>query len=119
VGISYAVTSETPAEMWRMTGYSLVYLPAVLLLAALAVLLIGWLPRAAGATWGVLAVCFVVGYLGGLLDVPDWLYDLSPFSHTPAVPNEPLAAVPLAALTALVAVAAAVGYAGFRRRDVV
>ena len=119
VGISYAVTSGRAGEVGRMTAYSLAYLPAVLALSALAVLLIGWFPRAVGVAWGALAVYFVVGYLGGLLQVPDWLRDLSPFSHTPAVPDEALTFAPLAVLTLLVVAGVVIGYAGFRRRDVI
>ncbi len=37
-----------------------------------------------------LAVCFVLGWLGGLLDPPRWVQELSPFWHTPAVPVDPV-----------------------------
>ena len=34
----------------------------------------------------LLAAWFVLGYLGALLHPPDWLRQLSPFTHTPEVP---------------------------------
>ena len=40
---------------------------------------LGRLPRAAGAAYAALAACFVVGWLGDLLKLPDWLIDASPF----------------------------------------
>jgi ABC-2 type transport system permease protein len=118
IGVAYAVTSENVAEVWRMTGLSLAYVPGVLVVASVAVLLMGWLPRFSGVAWGLVAVVFVVGYLGGLLELPAWLMDLSPLTHVPQVPAEELTAGPLVvlSLTALVGVVA--GLAGFRRRDI-
>jgi ABC-2 type transport system permease protein len=90
----------------------------VLVLAALAALMFGWLPRLAVACWAVLAVCFVVGYLGGLVRFPDWFENLSPFTHVPAVPVEAVAAQPLVNLVLVVALATALAVVGFRRRDI-
>jgi ABC-2 type transport system permease protein len=101
-----------------MTAYSLVYLPPVLLLAALVVLLFGWLPRAAAATWAVVAGCFVIGWLGGLLKPPQWVENLSPFTHVPQVPAADVTAAPLVALLALTVAGVVVGWAGFLRRDI-
>lgn len=117
VGVAYAATSGRAAEVWRMTGYSLAYLPATLVLAAVAVLLIGWLPRASGAAWVGVALCFLVGWLGGLLELPTWVNELSPFTHVPAVPSEELTGSPLAVLLLVTVAVVAAGYAGFRRRD--
>lgn len=118
VGISYSMTGGATSDIGRMTALSLAYAPASLLLAALGVLLVGWGPRASGAAWAGVAVCFVIGWLGGLLDLPGWVVDLSPFSHVPAVPSQELTAPPLLLLSALTATAVAAGYLGFRRRDI-
>ena len=37
-----------------------------LVVGSVAVAVYGWLPRWSGVGWGVLAVCFVIGWLGGL-----------------------------------------------------
>ncbi|HLN78137.1 MAG TPA: hypothetical protein VK204_13905 [Nocardioidaceae bacterium] len=118
VGMAYAVTSSNVAEVWRMTGYALAYLPAVLVLAAVAVLLFGWAPRASGAAWALVAVTFVIGYLGGLLELPDAVVEASPLSHVPAVPAEPLTTTPLVLLALIAMAAVAAGWVGFRRRDI-
>lgn len=117
-GITYAITSGRPEEVARMTALSLVYLPAVLLLAALVVLLVGWVPRASAAAWAVLALAFVVGWLGGLLKPPQWVENLSPFTHVPAVPLSPVAATPLLVLTLLAALAVLAGWRGLLARDI-
>lgn len=118
VGLAYAMTAGSGQDVGRMTAYSLAYLPPVLLLAALVVLLFGWLPRAAAATWVVVAGCFVIGWLGGLLKPPQWLEDLSPFTHVPQVPAADVTAAPLAVLMGLTVIAVAAGWVGFRRRDI-
>ncbi|MGH3367531.1 MAG: ABC transporter permease, partial [Nocardioidaceae bacterium] len=85
-GLAHAIATGDVAQIPRLLGAALAYLPATLVMGALAGLLIGWLPRAASAVWGVLAVSFVVGWLGGVLDIPHWLSESVPFSHVPTVP---------------------------------
>ncbi|MGZ8736815.1 MAG: ABC transporter permease [Nocardioides sp.] len=119
VGVSYAATSGDNGAVWRMTGFALAYLPATLLLAALTVLVVGWRPRASGAGWGVLALCFVIGWLGSLLELPAWVNDLSPFTHVPAVPAEAFSGTPLVVLLLLGTACVAAGATGFRRRDII
>ncbi|HEU4515245.1 MAG TPA: ABC transporter permease [Nocardioidaceae bacterium] len=118
LGISYAMTSTRPDEVWAMTWASLVYLPAVLLVTGLAVLLFGLLPRASGLAWVAVAFAFIIGWLGSLLEFPQWVDNLSPFTHTPAVPAESVAAGPLLVLALLTVAAVVMGWAGFRRRDI-
>jgi len=118
LGLSYGLVVSDPGQALRFAGLSLVYAPPVLALAALAVLLVGWLPAAAKAAWAVLGFCFVVGWLGGLLQPPAWVSDLSPFGHMPQVPVESftLAAPSWVALSVVLLVGA--GVVGLRRRDV-
>jgi ABC-2 type transport system permease protein len=118
LGLTHGLVSGDIAAAWSVLGDSLVYLPAVLVLAALAVLLFGWLPRLALLTWAALALCFLIGYLGLLLRFPDWVENLSPFTHTPAVPVDPVTPGPLVVLSLLAVLLVAAGLAGFRRRDI-
>ena len=118
VGVAYAATSQNVAEVWRLTGYAMAYLPAVLVIAAVAVLLFGWVPRASGAAWALVAITFVIGYLGGLLELPDAVVNASPLSHVPSVPAEALTAGPLVVLGIVAVAAVAVGWLGFLRRDI-
>jgi ABC-2 type transport system permease protein len=93
-------------------------LPAVWVLAAVAVVLFGLLPRWAAAAWGALAVCLFVLLVGTTLQLNQWLLDISPFTHVPHLPGGHATATPLVALTAVAAALAAAGLAGFRRRDI-
>jgi ABC-2 type transport system permease protein len=96
---------------------SLAYAPAVWLAAGLAVAAYGLAPRATGLAWALLAYAILVHYLGGLLGLPQWMLNLSPYTHVPAMPVEAFTVRPLLALTALAAGLVAAGAYGLRRRD--
>ncbi|WP_369206992.1 ABC transporter permease [Streptomyces sp. PU-14G] len=102
---------------WRLVGAGLAYAPALWVTGGVAVLLFGWVPRAAPLAWAVPAYGFVVGYLGKLLDLPGWLNDLSPFGHVPQLPSADMRWTPVVLLALVAAALVAAGLAGFRRRD--
>jgi ABC-2 type transport system permease protein len=116
-GVTDALVTGTSGVVTDSLIGSLVFLPAVWLLVAVAVALVGLAPRATAAAWAVLGVCFVIGMFGQLLDLPMWVQDLSPFQHPPRYPAAPVAWLPLIVLTALTAALTAAGLAGFRHRD--
>ena len=117
-GISHAIGSGDPGELSRLLGAQLASLPAVWVVAGIAVALFGLAPRAASLAWIALGGCFFLGVLGPLLQLPDWTMDLSPFNHVPKVPSADLETAPLIRLTAIAAALVILGLAGFRRRDV-
>jgi ABC-2 type transport system permease protein len=97
---------------------TMVQWPAALVFAGLVVALFGALPRyavALGSTGFVLALVF--GLFGGLLDLPQSVRDLSPFSHVPALPAVGITWAPVLLLTAVAVALTAGGMAAFRRRD--
>jgi ABC-2 type transport system permease protein len=102
----------------RLTGAALSTLPAVWVVMAVAVLLYGALPRFTGLAWAALIVFLLLGEFGDLLDLPQWLVDLSPFTHLPALPGGTFEWAPLVALTVVAAALGAVGVAALRRRDI-
>ena len=117
-GIADAATSDDLARVPLLVGSSVAIAPAVWVLIGLAVALFGLLPRAVAAVWGALAACYLAAFLGPLLGLPDWVMDLSPFTHVPLLPAAELDWVSLLALTAIAAALVAVGLVGFRRRNV-
>jgi ABC-2 type transport system permease protein len=112
-----AVTGDT-AVVPRSLGASLVYAPAVWLLAGIGFALVGLVPRAAPAAWAVLTAYFVVAMFGQLLDLPQWVANVSPFQHVPQLPAADFAPLPPAILTVLAAALIGVGLFGLRERDV-
>ena len=116
--LAWAAQSGEVGPALQLVALSLVYAPGVLVLVGLAVALVGLVPRLSVLAWAGVAVTFVVGWLGGLLDLPAWLNGLSPFEHLPLVPVDDVSAAPLVVLSAVALVLAAGGLWGFRRRDV-
>lgn len=91
--------------------------PAIWVLGALGLALIGWLPRAAAAlTWAALAVAVVLGLFGELLQLPQGLIDVSPFAHTPGVGA--VSAGPLLILTGMALALTVFGLVGLTRRNI-
>ncbi len=118
VGISAAAVTGRIGTASTALGAAIAYAPALWVLVAATVALVGLAPRAAAAAWAFLAACFVNGMLGQLLDLPGWVQDVSPFQHVPQIPAADLTIVPLITLTAVAAVVTASGLAGIRRRDI-
>jgi ABC-2 type transport system permease protein len=112
-------TGDVGRELPRVLAGAVIQLPAVWLLAALAVALFGLLPRFAPVVaWAVLAVCLSLGVLGQALTLDQTVLDLSPFTHTPQVPGGVVSATPLIWLVGIATVLTAGGLAGLRRRDI-
>ena len=102
----------------RLFAASLAYVPAVCVLAGLAVAALGLLPRAAGGiAWGMVGYVVLITVFAGPLSWPDWVADLSPFAWTPRVPIESWTLPAAAGLAAAAAGLLAVGFGAFRRRD--
>ncbi|PBC53016.1 anibiotic ABC transporter [Rhodococcus sp. ACS1] len=118
-GLAYGlVTEDVPGKVVSLTGAALVFVPAIGVVAALAVLAFGGVPAwSAGLSWGVLAICLIFGFLGSLLGLPQTVRDLSPFTHVPALPAAEVTAAPLVWLAVIAAVVGAAGVVLFRRRD--
>jgi ABC-2 type transport system permease protein len=118
MGLAYGLVISDASQPLRLALDTLVYVPATVVLAAVAVLLIGWLPRATGVAWAALGYCFVLAWLGGILDVPAWVDEISPFWQTPAVPVDDVTLVAPVLIAAVAVVLAGLGLVGFRRRDI-
>lgn len=118
VGVAFAIVTDDPGQVVRLTAASLAAVPAVLLLGALAVALFGSSPRFALAAWAGLAVAVLVELFGEVLRLPDWTRMVSPVHHVPGLPAEGVEVLPLVVLSALAIGLVAFGMNGFRTRDV-
>ena len=54
-----------------------------------------------GIVWGALGACYLAAFLGPLLGLPDWVMDLSPFTHVPLLPAADMDWVSLLLLSAV------------------
>jgi ABC-2 type transport system permease protein len=118
LGATTAIDQSDFSLLPRVLGAALAYIPAVWLLVGLAAALFGFVPRVAGAVWFVLVYGLVVGLFGEQLQLPGWMFNLSPFEHTPRLPAAEPAVLPLVALFGIAATLVVAALAGIRRRDV-
>ena len=101
-----------------MLGAAMAQLPASLVVAGVAVLLVGLLPgvSVAGA-WTVLGAVVLIDLFGEALQLSHWILDISPFTHAPNCPAGPCRRRPLLWLCLAAVAFSAVGLAALRRRD--
>jgi ABC-2 type transport system permease protein len=102
-----------------MLGAAMAQLPASLVIAGVAVALVGLLPGASVAgAWTVLGAVVVINLFGAALQLSHWLLDISPFTHAPKLPGGTVSAAPLLWLCLAAVAFCAAGLAALRRRDI-
>jgi ABC-2 type transport system permease protein len=118
MGLTYGIAAgDVGGQVGSLVGAAVAFVPALWVLIGVTVVLFGFAPRATAVAWGALAACFVIGLFAELFKLPDWVVDLSPFQHVPAMPSHGFALTPVVALTVVAAGLMAAGVLGFRRRD--
>ncbi|MER5178853.1 ABC transporter permease [Streptomyces sp. NPDC002896] len=105
-------------EFGSVLGASLLQVPAIWTLGALALFLYGVFPRASvAAGWAAAGLALVLGWIGPALDIPQAVMNVSPFGHLPKLPGPEMAWTPVVALTVIAVALAVGGLVGLRRRD--
>lgn len=117
-GLGVAVVTGDFEQVPRLIGASLAMTPAMFVLIGITTVLYGLAARAAPVAWACLVTVLIVGLFASILNLPQWVQNLSPFEHAPTLPGGAVAVVPLAALLALAAALIAVGVRTFERRDI-
>lgn len=118
LGVGYAGVTGDGSAVLRLLGATTAYVAPVLVLVALTWLIYALAPRWAGVGWVLLTYCVVVMFFGEVLRFPQWIKDLSPFSHLALVPAQSFALGPMIWLLAGAAALGAMGLAALRRRDI-
>ena len=116
-GLSYGATTDM-GQFGRVFGAALAQLPSAWVLTGIAVTVFGFVPRLSVAGWAALAVFVLIGFVGPIVGLDQWIMDISPFTHTPKLPGTVFTATPLLWLTGIAAVGVAAGLTAFRRRDI-
>lgn len=117
-GLVYgAIAGDVGGQLPAVLGATMAQLPAVWVLAAVAALLFGAVPRLAPVAWGAVATCLLIAMVGGTVDLSQWVRDLSPFTHIPHLPGSPLTWTPLLTLTLISAAVLTAAMAAFRHRN--
>lgn len=116
-GLALAIAAGDVGYLAEGVAAHIVFAPAVLLVLAVAALLYGSVPPAIGAIWAMFGYSMVLGFFGPIMNMPQWVHDLSPFEHTARLPMEAVDWTPLFVLIALATAAVAAGAYTFARRD--
>ncbi|MEI6622601.1 MAG: ABC transporter permease, partial [Actinomycetes bacterium] len=107
-GIVTAAANAAATGSWGSAGSvvagALVQLPAACILAAVVVLLFGFIPRWTFGGWIVLVVVLLLAELGPLLQLSQTIMDISPFAHVPKLPGGQFTLAPLVVLLVVAAV---------------
>lgn len=118
IGIGAALSTSDWSYVGSMLGASATKVPASWVITGLAVLVYGIAPRAVPLVWGYLLAAMVVTEFSILWGLPAWLDDLSPFTHSPAMPGGDVQPLPLLLLTGTALLLTGLGLAAWRHRDV-
>lgn len=118
MSVSTNVASDVVVDIGSYTAAGLAYAPVIVLFAGMYLALFGLLPRVAGIVcWVYFGFVAFSLWIAPLLQIDDWITNLSVLSHVAAAPVEkvewpPLIGLGLAAIALLV-----VGYISFQKRD--
>jgi ABC-2 type transport system permease protein len=118
-GASYAAQTGNLDQLRRVGLGALVQLPAAWVLTGIVMASFGLIPRWTVAGWTALVAFLLLGEIGPLVDLPQWMMDISPFAHVPRLPGGQITIVPLVVLTGVAVALIVAGLAGFRRRDII
>lgn len=114
-GIAHGLRIGDPfGQGGRMLGAALVQAPTTWTPAGIAMLLFGLLPRLTALAWAAPVAFVLLGQLGELLQLDDWVRSLSPFAHVPRTLGGPMDLGPLLWLGIVTAVLLLAGMATFQ-----
>ena len=92
--------------------------PVALLTLGIGMAVFGLAPRlTAPLTYGLVIGAFLLDFVGGLLELPTWVLELSPFRHLAAVPAVEMNVGAGMIMIVVALLGAIVGALAFRRRD--
>jgi ABC-2 type transport system permease protein len=118
-GLTYGLSvGNVGYELPRVFAASMAYLPAILVMAGIAMALYGLIPKLTFLSWGALLGIIVIELLGELLQIGQSIQDVSPFTHVPKILVSEFSATPLIALIAVAVFLMAIGLLGFQRRSI-
>lgn len=119
--IAGAQSAEDPgATAERAIQAALAQVPAVLVYLGVGLVLFALAPRLTiPAGWALLALGAFFGVFGELLGIPDWMHELSPFSHVPVPVGGEVDWAAGFWMLAIAAAAVAVALVAMRERELV
>lgn len=111
------IAGDVAGELSKTMSASLTKLPSIWVMAGIAVLLFGLLPKiATGLSWAVFGTFLMIQLIWELGQVSQTIYNFSPFAYV--YPNHSITAIPIIILTMIAGALTASGLVGFRHREI-
>ncbi len=118
LALSVTTMSDFEAPVWDYIAAGLSYVPAVGLFVGIYVLLFGSMPRLANLiAWLYFGFVTFALWIAPMLQLDQWVMNLSVMSHVAAAPAETIQLVPLVILLVVALGCLGLGVAAFRYRD--
>lgn len=105
-------------DLMTLLETTLIFLPAMFIIIGLSTLFLGVIPKLTMASWLYIVFAFIVLYLGSLLELPEWVNNLSAFHHIPEYPHEAINWGTIGILTGIGALFSIAGFIGYNKRDI-
>ncbi|MGB3707370.1 ABC transporter permease [Gordonia sp. (in: high G+C Gram-positive bacteria)] len=110
-GVGWATSAQTAF------GVAAASIPAVAATMMLAVACFAYRGRLAVVGWPLLLASWLLGPFGTMLGLPQWVRDISPFTHVPMIPLQPVTVLPLLVPAVVAAVFGMLAWRWWNRRD--
>ena len=117
IGVGFAIVIGDADQVARVVAACLVMVPAMWVFAGLALALYGLEPKLSPLVWALFVWALIAGMLASVLNLPDWVIDLSPFQHVPGLPTAPMSWGPVVVLLVVAVALMAAGLWALDRRD--
>lgn len=114
-----ASATDNSISLGKVIEQSLVTIPAVWVLVAIAIAAIGAAPALRVIAWLGVVATFAITILGPTFNLSDWVLDISPLRHVPHVSAASPDWTGLGWLGVFLVLFLAGGFVGFRRRDII
>lgn len=117
LGATFGSVTGIHGQDPKFAAYSTSFWPSVLLVIAVTMFLIAFIPRFASAlTWAFYGVVVLLSLLGNLFKLPSWLVENTPFTTVSKL-NANLNVAPLVVLSIIAIVLLTCGLLRFKMRD--
>jgi len=118
-GLTYGLSiGNVGSELPRVLVATMAYLPAIWVIAGIAVALYGLVPKFTFVSWGALLGIILLELLGNILQVNQSILNISPFTHVPKVLISGASLTPLISLVVVALALTIAGLLGFQYRNI-
>jgi ABC-2 type transport system permease protein len=93
-------------------------LPALIFFGGLGLMIVGWAKKFTWIGWAYLGGAFLLTFLGGMLNLPEWVAKITPFGLLPHWPTESFSVPIWLGLVVMGLALMVVGAVGYRNRDI-